>query len=292
MRMSIAQAAQAACLLEVSAPKPGNVSRQCDFTDLRYEDFLLSALAIGPAMESAGRQSLGQTILTAIQDTRRMVQTNTNLGIVLLLAPLARELARLPDSSGRNSAEPVNLDKLRKSLARSLSELTVEDAQKAFAAIRLAQAGWMGRVSQGDVFEEPTISLFQAMALAQERDSIAREYTSGFEVTFETGYKALKYAYPLTGDFSLAIVQAYLTILAHVPDTLIGRKRGMEKAAEVSSWAAETLRLGGVLTTEGRESLARLDVALRDERHTLNPGATADLTAAALFLFLYCQPEP
>jgi len=289
--MSVAQAAQAACLLEVSAPKPGNVNCQSDFTDLRYEEFLLSAVAIGPAMESAGRQSLGQTILTAIQDTHRIVQTNTNLGIVLLFTPLARELSRLPNSSGWNSAEPVNLDRLRKSLADGLAELTVEDAQKTFAAIRLAQAGGMGRVSQADVSEEPTITLFQAMVLAQERDSIAREYTTGFEITFHTGYPAIKRAYPLTGDFSAAIVQAYLTILAHVPDTLIARKRGMEKAAEVSAWAAETLRLGGVLTIAGRESVARLDVALRDERHTLNPGTTADLTAAALFLFLCCQPD-
>jgi len=86
----VAQAAQIACLLEVSAPKPGNVSRYADFTDTRFEDFLLSAVAIGPAMERAGRDGVGQIIWRAVRDTQRLVRSNTNLGMVLLLAPLAK----------------------------------------------------------------------------------------------------------------------------------------------------------------------------------------------------------
>ncbi|MBC7250970.1 MAG: triphosphoribosyl-dephospho-CoA synthase, partial [Anaerolineae bacterium] len=86
----VVQAAQIACLIEVSASKPGNVSRLYDFHDMRMEDFLLSAAAIGPAMRQAGQVSVGETILRAIQDTKRLVRANTNLGIVLLLAPLAR----------------------------------------------------------------------------------------------------------------------------------------------------------------------------------------------------------
>jgi triphosphoribosyl-dephospho-CoA synthase len=126
------------------------------------------------------------------------------------------------------------------------------------------------------------------MVLAQERDAIAREYVTNFAVTFDID-TALEDAWGLSGDLSAAIVQAYLTILARVPDTLIARKRGTGMAARVSKWAAEVMARGGVLTAEGRAGLEELDQALRDENHTLNPGTTADLTAAAIFLHLCCR---
>ena len=107
-----------------------------------------------------------------------------------------------------------------------------------------------------------------------------------FAITLGIGYPALKEAWHTTGDPSTAIVQAYLTILARVPDTLIVRKRGGDMACQVSRWADEVLAVGGVFTAQGRKALAELDCALRDERHTLNPGTTADLTTAAIFLVL------
>ncbi len=268
----VAQAAQIACLLEVSAPKPGNVSRYADFADTRFEDFLLSAVAIGPAMERAGRSGVGQTILRAIKDTQKLVRSNTNLGIVLLLAPLAKAC--------------FGAGELRENLAQVLAGLNVDDARRAYAAIRLAQPGGLGRTPQADVAEEPSISLYQAMALARDRDAIAREYATNFAITFEAGYPALKEAWRTADDPPSAIVQAYLTILARVPDTLIARKRGADMAEQVSQWAEVVLASGGAFTPQGRQRLAELDRALRDERHTLNPGTTADLTAAAIFLFL------
>jgi triphosphoribosyl-dephospho-CoA synthase len=291
MGVRIAQAAQRACLLEVSAPKPGNVNRQHDFSNLRYEDFLSSALAIGPAMQNAGRRSIGQTIWRAIRDTQRVVHTNTNLGIVLLLAPLAKVCSAIPTLAHSEEAEREILDQLKRSLETELTALNVDDARKAYSAIRMAVAGGLGKISVGDISEIPKITLLQAMALSQERDSIAREYTSGFPITLEIGYPALKNAYQRTHDFSSAIVQTFLTILGRVPDTLISRKLGKEKAIEVSGWAVQTLEKGGVLTASGQKSIAELDRLLRDETHSLNPGTTADLTTAAIFLFLVCQPD-
>ena len=84
----VVQAAQIACLIEVSASKPGNVSRLYDFHDMHMEDFLLSAAAIGPAIHRAGRASVGEAVLRAVQDTKRLVRPNTNLGIILLLVIL------------------------------------------------------------------------------------------------------------------------------------------------------------------------------------------------------------
>ena len=271
-RLAVAQAAQAACVLEVCAPKPGNVNRFHDFIDTRFEDFLLSAIAIGPAMSEADRVGVGQTIWRAIHDTRQLVNSNTNLGMVLLLAPLAKAC--------------LETGNLRENLRRVLASLTIEDARQAYAAIRRAQPGGLGQAMQADVTEEPSVTLYQAMALAQERDSIAREYITDFAITFEIGYPALREAWRIADNPANAIVQCYLTLLADVPDTLIARKRGIETATQVSYQAAETLELGGALTPQGQRALAELARRLRDERHTLNPGTTADLPTAAIFLLL------
>lgn len=287
----IAQAAQSACLLEVCAPKPGNVNRHHDFAGTCFEDFLLSAVAIGPAMALAGRATVGRMVGQAIRDTQALVNTNTNLGIVLLLAPLAKAcfLATRPSHHARQPA-PAVAD-VQSNLPSVLTTLTVEDARQVYAAIRIAQPGGMGQVSQADLSGEPSITLLQAMTLAQERDAIAREYTTTFAITFGIAYPALQHAWVRSNNLSTAIVHAYLTILARVPDTLIARKRGPWVAGRVSQWAAEVLDRGSVFTAQGRARLDRLDYVLRDENHTLNPGTTADLTTAALFLLLYCSPQ-
>jgi triphosphoribosyl-dephospho-CoA synthase len=282
--LRIAEAAQMACVLEVSALKPGNVNRLHDFPDLHFEDFLLSAVAIGPAMKSAARCSVGNIIWQAIRDTHLLVSTNTNLGIILLLTPLVKacsEYYRLAGPHGH-----IELETLQQQLSVVLANLTIEDARLAYRAIRHAVAGGLGRADEADVSEEPVITLLQAMALAQERDSVAREYVSGFQVTFAIGYPALQRTFLATHNLTQAIVQAFLTLLASMPDTLISRKRGDDVACQVSQWAADALARGGVLTPQGQAALEALDQKLRDEGHTLNPGTSADLTAAAIFLHL------
>ena len=271
----IAQLAQMACIWEACAAKPGNVNRSSDFSNTSLEDFLLSAIAIGPAFENAACVGVGQTILRAAEDTHRWVRSNTNLGLILLLAPLVKACLAAAD-----------VKDIRKSLNLTLNSLTVEDARHTYAAIRFVQPGGLGHAPQADVAEEPAITLLQAMALAKDRDAIAREYVTGFAIAFETGLPALKEALARRADFSSAVVQAFLTILSQVPDTLIARKRGWEAARLVSQKAMEVLSLGGVVTPEGRAGLAEMDRALRDESHALNPGTTADLTAASIFLAL------
>jgi triphosphoribosyl-dephospho-CoA synthase len=271
----IAQLAQMACVWEVCAPKPGNVNRLHDFSDASFEDFMLSAVAIGPAFENAAQWSVGQIIWQATMDTRRLVRSNTNLGMILLLAPLTK------------AAMTAGSKNLRQRLSAILKSLTLKDAQMAYEAIRLVRPGGLGKAPEADIAEEPSISLLQAMALAQERDSIAREYATDFEISFDIGLPALNEAAFRGADFLSAVVHAFLTILRAAPDTLIARKKGLESAREVSQSAGETLEQGGVFTAQGREALAKMDRELRDPGHTLNPGTTADLTAAAIFLFLF-----
>ncbi|HEX6407996.1 MAG TPA: triphosphoribosyl-dephospho-CoA synthase [Gemmatimonadales bacterium] len=269
----IAAAGQLACLLEVSAPKPGNVSPDRHFHDTRYEDFLASAIAIGPALAQANTTSLGGTIRRAVEDTLRWTRSNTNLGIVLLLAPLARAALHRQGT-------------LRDRLGRVLAETTVDDAVEVYAAIRQARPGGLGHSAAEDVARRPTVTLQEAMALAAERDSIAREYVTSFARTFEIGVPALLGARREGLSWTDAAVETYLALLASGADTHIARKLGVEEAQLVSRRAREVRAAGGTRSSAGRDALAQLDRELRDPRNRRNPGATADLTCAALFVVI------
>jgi triphosphoribosyl-dephospho-CoA synthase len=274
--VEIGWAGQLACLFEVSVEKPGNVSPRAGFADARFEDFAASAVAIGPALRDAGLVTVGETIARAAADTRRLVATNTNLGMILLLAPLARAAARVAGEDG-----------LRAALSGVLADLTVQDARLAYEAIRAASPAGMGEVDRHDVGEDDvTFTLHEAMAAARERDSIAREYVTDFAITFTLGVATLRRSWQDGAAFSDAIMTAFLTILAEVPDTLIARKNGLVAAEGVSRRAARVLTAGGPLSKQGRAYLAELARELGDEAHALNPGTTADLVAAAIFVFL------
>jgi len=268
-------AAQLACLLEVSTTKPGNVHPQADFADTRYEDFVASALAIGDAMGQARRMGVGRIVWAAVRDTRRWVRVNTNLGSILLLAPLAKAALTRRKRS------------LRARLRRVLDALTVEDARDVYRAIRLARPGGLGTADRWDVRSpRVNVSLLRVMQAAADRDTVAREYTTGFAVTFDVGVPCLLRSFDATRDLRAAILQTYLTILATVPDSLIARKVGPRQATAVSREAARILEAGGTENATGRRRVVAFDRKLRRQGNLLNPGTTADLTAASLFVSL------
>jgi triphosphoribosyl-dephospho-CoA synthase len=168
-----------------------------------------------------------------------------------------------------------------------LNSLTLADARDAYAAIRLARPGGVeARVEKHDLSEEPAVTLREAMAAAAGRDSIAAEYAGDYAITFEQALPALQAARARGLAARAAVVQAYLELLSAVPDTLIARKRGREVAEAVSRGAAQALAAGGMFGAEGREAILAFDADLRDQANSLNPGTTADLIAAALFIAL------
>jgi triphosphoribosyl-dephospho-CoA synthase len=270
----VGSAAQLACLLEVSAPKPGNVSPGRHFGDTRYEDFLASAAAIGAPLSGAATRGIGATIRLAVESTARWTRSNTNLGIVLLLAPIARAALQEPSIP------------LRDSLRRILGETTVADARDVYAAIRRAAPGGLGRTDAQDIADEPTMTLLDVMRLAASRDGIAREYATAFTVTFEIGAPALARARSDGLCWDDAIVETFLTVLAAGPDTHVVRRGGAALAVEVSERARAALLAGGVRSATGRDAITAMDAALRSARNTANPGTAADLTAAAIFVVL------
>jgi triphosphoribosyl-dephospho-CoA synthase len=282
--VNVGVAAQLACLLEVSAPKPGNVSPGRHFADVRYEDFLASALAIGEPMAAAGKHGVGTTIRRAIEATARWSRSNTNLGIVLLFAPLAR--AACLQSTHASTEGDSGRVSLQKRVRDALASTSVEDAKEAYAAIRLARPGGLDHVGAQDVSTEPTLTLVEVMRLAAGRDKIASEYASGFDVTFGTAVPALERARGDGLPWDDAVVETFLTILASLQDTHIARRSGDKLAADVTIRARAVLAAGGVRSEAGRQAIDDMDRALRDHRNSGNPGTTADLTAAAIFVVL------
>ena len=274
----IAAAATLACALEVSAEKVGNVTPTRRFADVRYDDFALSAQALGTAVSRAAPGRVGRAVYEAVAATARVAPSNTNLGMALLFAPIAAA-ARATRAGG-----------LRRRLGAVLRGLTVDDARWAYRAIRLARPGGLGDSAEAPVARPPSITLGEAMRLAAGRDTVAAEYARGFAVTFDLALVGLRRA--LARGLSLldAVAQTHLELMARVPDTLIARKAGAAAAAAVAERARAVLRAGAAGTPQGLAAARRLDQRLRRDGNRLNPGTSADLVAAALFIWLLETP--
>ena len=270
----VALAATLACVLEASAEKVGNVTPTRAFSNMGFADFVGSAAALGPAIAEARPSRVGWAVWKAVAAARRVVPANTHLGVALLLAPLA---AAWRACGGEN---------LRGEVSRVLAGLGRDDARWAYRAIRLARPGGLGRSATADVRRPPPMGLRDAMALAADRDSIAAEYARDFRVTFTVALPALRRALRRHLGLLDAIAHAHLEVIAAVPDTLIARKRGPRAADQVSVRARRALALGGWHTRAGRAAVKRLDRWLRRDGNQLNPGTSADLIAASLFVWL------
>jgi triphosphoribosyl-dephospho-CoA synthase len=265
----LAHNVQLACVLEVSAPKAGNITPAHDFTDTTYADMVRSALALGPVFSRrrARRQGVGALIADGVRATARVTGANTNLGIVLLFAPLVRAEAT------RETGEP-----LRDATERVLAGLDVDDAAAAFAAIVQAHPGGLGEAPEHDVRSPARVTLREAMAAAAHRDSIASEYATGYAIVFDAGLPLLADALREGAGTLDAIASLHVGLLASHPDTLIERKAGVAAAQAVSTAAREV--------RDGTRTPGEFDGSLRGPDHRLNPGTTADLVAATLLVAL------
>jgi triphosphoribosyl-dephospho-CoA synthase len=268
MMPTLEEMLRAACVLEATARKAGNVHPEASFADLKYQDFVDSAKVAAPILARTCELGVGRAILEAVAATKNVTPSNTNLGIILLLAPLAAVQRQTLLSAG---------------IGDVLKGLTLDDAQWAYQAIRMAQPGGMGQVDNEDISRSPTTTLREAMCLAAERDLVARQYADNFSIVLEFGLPYMKQV----GDFALhwetAIIGLQLELLARYPDSLIVRKCGRQTAGEVSRRAAAVLKAGAPGTQRANIELERFDIWLRADGNRRNPGTTADLIAAILF---------
>jgi triphosphoribosyl-dephospho-CoA synthase len=258
----------AACRAELEALKPGNVHVHADGHRMTVADFLTSAAVSAPLIAAAGR-GVGARILAAVAATRAARGQNTNLGILLLAAPLAAAAERPPP--------------LGAGLAAVLAALTVEDTSLTYHAIRLASPAGLGSSGQHDVTDEPTVTLLEAMRTASDRDLIARQYATGYADVFGIGVARLQACRAAGWSDPWATSATYLAFLAAFPDTHVARKHGADRAREVQRHAAALeARLRSAADPAALQPLL-LDVDRELKDAGVNPGTSADLTVASHF---------
>jgi len=276
-REQLIAAYKQACEIELQAFKPGNVSVYSEGHDMTVGDFRISAEVSAGAITNPDF-SLGEKIYYAVKATREAVACNTNLGIILLCAPLLQ--------AATNRSEQQNL---REALAVILANTSIEDAEWAFKAISLASPGGLGESEQQDVNRRAGVTLAQAMAIAADKDRIAWQYTYCFKDIFDFAVSWYNRAFVLSGDCGWAALAVFCEMLARYPDSHIERKYGKQ----YSEWIkAEMSLLCYDLKTANRpeEVLPRLyslDEAFKAKK--INPGTTADITVAAVLVVLLEQ---
>lgn len=289
----IVNSAQLAAVFEVSSLKPGNVNPLHNFENTRYEHFLAGGISIGNAVFNAAiggyndkndKIRVGEYILNGVSDVKNSHNGgNTHLGVLMLFVPIAYACGICI------SENDFKLRNLQKNVSKILNLTTVDDAINLCNAIKLADAGGLGSVDNAiskfdlnnkNLKEElikNNLNFYNLLKLSARKDRIAQELTTGMNITFEYA-RVIREIHDKTGDIFSAVVQTHIAILSKFPDTLIARKCGFEKAEVVSEMASEVLK--------EKNKLVNFDKYLRKEGNTLNPGTTADLVAASLFVAL------
>lgn len=269
----------AACHAELGALKPGNVHRFAGGHGMDVAVFEASAAVSAPEI-AAPRRPVGLRVLRAVEATRAAVGMNTNLGILLLAAPLAAA-AEAAGPAKEGAATPEG--RLRLGVAEALAALTAADAEAVFQAIAHASPGGLGTRAAHDVRDPPRIGLIAAMRLAAPRDLVARQYAEGFAGVFEVGLPALRRARAAGAEGMWPAIHCFLAFAGGFPDSHVSRKFGDEAAEALRARMAETHkfldRLGNL--EGGRATLMELDRELKAAG--LNPGTSADLTVASIF---------
>jgi triphosphoribosyl-dephospho-CoA synthase len=258
-----------ACLTELDAPKPGNVHAFADGHRMTVDEFVRSADAAAAPLSAQGAR-VGLRIHRAVMATFAAVGTNTNLGIILLCAPLAAAAER-------------DATNLRNALHQVLQDLNVDDADLAFRSIVRAAPAGLGHSAQHDVFNPATVSLLQAMSEAANRDMVARQYATDFADIFDHGLPLFESVSRRRGEAKWATLATFLGFLSAFPDSHIARKFGAETARCVQGTALNFARMlqAAEQADQILPALLTWDSALKAK--AVNPGTSADLTVATLF---------
>ena len=259
-----------ACLTELDAPKPGNVHAFADGHRMTVDEFVRSADAAAAPLSAQGAR-VGLRIHRAVMATFAAVGTNTNLGIILLCAPLAAAAER-------------DATNLRNALHQVLQDLNVDDADLAFGSIVRAAPAGLGHSAQHDVFNPATVSLLQAMSEAANRDMVARQYATDFADIFDHGLPLFESVSRRRGEAKWATLATFLGFLSAFPDSHIARKFGAETARCVQGTALNFARMlqAAEQADQLLPALLTWDSALKAK--AVNPGTSADLTVATLFV--------
>ncbi|MES9991317.1 MAG: triphosphoribosyl-dephospho-CoA synthase [Candidatus Thiodiazotropha sp.] len=272
LRSQLATAYRQACLCELDALKPGNVHRFSDGHGMTLEDFISSANVSADPLTQPGL-GLGERIYRAVDATQQTVGCNTNLGILMLCAPLIQAML--------DETQPH--DSLHDRLCCVLAKTELDQVVWLFRAIQLAAPGGLGKSDKYDVSETANADLIEVMTHAAERDLVARQYATGFSDLFGFALPVLR-SFEKRWHSEWTITALYLTLLARFPDSHIRRKKGLYKAVATSLHAAELIQVLDKAEMPEHCHLRLLQADNEFKREGINPGTTADLTVATLFI--------
>ena len=272
---SIGQRVQWAIETECSAIKAGNVHPYASFRDLSHQHFVIAANSIGQAMDLNIGQSVGQLVLRSVQAMMDAVGTNTSLGTILLMAPLAVATHRMANSRDGTKS-------FQESVKVVLASLKAEDSSDIYEAIRIAKPGGLGNTDSMDVHQSAPKNILEAMRIAAAWDDIALQYISDFELVFAISPR-IEYQHSVGLTVLDAIRYVQIEVMAERVDSLIARKQGISIAKEVQTQAIQVIESGSFGSEEYLAAWHRFDHYLRDDEHRGNPGTIADLIAAGLY---------
>ena len=265
---------QQACEVELQAFKPGNVSVYADGHGMTVEDFRLSYQVSGSPLCNPN-YDLGEKIYYAVKATHEAVGCNTNLGIILLCAPLIQAVGLLKPGMA-----------LRQALQIVLDNTTLSDANWVFKAIALASPGGLGKSDQQDVHEEASMTLLAAMNLASAKDRVAFQYVTSYRDIFDFSLYVYYNARCKWGGQDWAAVKVYADLLTQVPDSHVERKYGHQYTEMLVN---KMTRLSKALSeADNVEEIFPMLYGIDQELKSVdvNPGTTADLTVVTVFTSL------
>ncbi len=283
----IAKACEKACLLEASSyPKPGNVSPFHDLPDLTYDDFVKAAPIASKACLNAAKWAkrknpkIGKHILDAAKKTSRISSSNPNLGILLILVPLS--------SAASISKTPKGI---RGALKKVMAKTTVQDSIDFIGAVNYAEPFLLPNSLDARNEETPSkikdekIKFKKLIELSSKNDMVSAELVNGLQKIL-IAKEQLEKNYKKSGEVNRAVCQTYLYLLSRYQDTLVKNRAGRKAANQIKTRARNAMKKGGVLTKGGQKEVFRLDKFIRKHGGKLNPGSTADITCAAIMLWL------
>ena len=273
-RLTPGWCAAIASILEATARKPGNVSPRKSFEDLSYDELCNAAIAIVPILDKAATTPLGKTIRDAVTQSQSTTRSNANLGIIIAIAPL------VVGSTSPNVPLSAN------DPDTAINKCDAQDARDIYTAIKQATAESLGQRNRYDIQNAPPQSIREAMryaATTEPQDSIAALWGFGYQSLWDNAVYDLQNYETRAANWEQSIVNTALAQLARTPDSLITRRHGRQESLRVSAEAA------ALLTLPEQDRFSAIEAFDWRLRHPcrINPGTTADLVAAALYVHLW-----